>query len=181
MSDARTDNSFRQAKADRESQEAVTADAFRDALVSTNTCMTRAAFKLGMNESAIRKMRAGDMHIALHDVERMAEHEPALFIAILERLAGLAKRRVVDVNDDAPQADRLARAASVAKEGGEAIAAIVAAEIANDPAADVAAIREGEEGIAKLGAAVEAAKSRRAKHLELVVARNAPRERTNRC
>lgn len=177
MTDKRTDISFSEAQRQRVAQESVTADAFKACLLATETCVTRTALKLGVHEKSLRKMRAGDMHIPLHDVERLAEHEPALFAAILDRLASLAGKRVVDNSGDSPQSDRLELAASAAKEGGEAIAAIVraATSTVSDPGLDLHVIREGNEAIAKIGAAVAAAEYRRSKHTEAVARRHAPR------
>lgn len=174
MSDKRTETSFRAAQDARDARQEVTGGRLKRCIASTETCITRAAFKLGLSETFFRKVRAGDAHFAMHDFEGLAVHEPALFDALLSELAALRGRIVVEAAPGESVADQLNQVASVAKEAGEAVATLAAAVASNDPAARLAAIREGKEAVCAITASVVSLERKQSEHVAAVTRPRAP-------
>jgi hypothetical protein len=161
-----TERTFPEAKEERRLLRPARGTAvLKRAMVKANVCITRSACRFGMSESLFRKYQEGRAQLGLHDIVDSATSDPDFFAALLGELAALQGKIVIDRNDDVSQADRLASVAKVAKEAGELVSAAVCAAASNDPAADLALVREGKEALAVIGAEVAAAERRQAKHV----------------
>ena len=119
------------------------------AMRAQETCVTRAAFNLGMSEALMRKLRAGDAQLGLADLMGMARHEPALFDEIMDRLASLRGHVVVEQLTSVSDANDLEQIADVVKEHGEAVAASIRAVSSKRADDRRVAIREHQEAAEK--------------------------------
>lgn len=156
------DRTFEQAEDERRKVRPARAAAIlQRAMAHAETCVTRAALRLGMSEAYMRKLRAGDAQLDLRDLVGLAEHEPATFDALLDELASLRWRMVVDSATVSTVEDELAHAAIMAKETGEAVSTTVQA-IASGSIADIdRAIRENEEAQRAIATQTERLRARR--------------------